>query len=225
MTGTGDIYRGMHRTVAANAPAAPANAVAHGPAASETPGAGAGKVVVLGNEKGGTGKSTTAMHLIFALLREGKSVASVDLDVHQGTLTRYIENRRKFVEGEGRRLQLPEHRRVAGQETAAPGLVGTTGPAEADALIDRLAATHDYVVLDCPGTDNPLARHAISRADILITPVNDSFVDLDLLARIGGTPPRVLGPSVYSQTVWEGRQRRAMTGGRPMRCWAAMPMR
>ena len=214
MTGTGDIYRGMHRTVAANAPAAPANAVAHGPAASETP--GAGKVVVLGNEKGGTGKSTTAMHLIVALLREGKSVASVDLDVHQGTLTRYIENRRKFVEGEGRRLQLPEHRRVAGQETAAPGLVGTTGPAEADALIDRLAATHDYVVLDCPGTDNPLARHAISRADILITPVNDSFVDLDLLARIGGTPPRVLGPSVYSQTVWEGRQRRAMTGGRPI---------
>lgn len=217
MTGTGDIYRGMHRTVAANAPAAPANAVAHGPAASETPGAGAGagKVVVLGNEKGGTGKSTTAMHLIVALLREGKSVASVDLDVHQGTLTRYIENRRKFVEGEGR-LQLPEHRRVAGQETAAPGLVGTTGPAEADALIDRLAATHDYVVLDCPGTDNPLARHAISRADILITPVNDSFVDLDLLARIGGTPPRVLGPSVYSQTVWEGRQRRAMSGGRPI---------
>ena len=195
----------MHRTAAA---------VAHGPTAGEAP--GAGRVVVLGNEKGGTGKSTTAMHLIVALLREGKSVASVDLDGHQGTLTRYIENRRKFVEGEGRRLQLPEHRRIAGRETAATGLPGATGRAEADALIDRLAATHDHVVLDCPGTDNPLARHAISRADILITPVNDSFVDLDLLARIGGTPPRVLGPSVYSQTVWEGRQRRAMSGGRPI---------
>ena len=195
----------MHRTAAA---------VAHGPTAGEAP--GPGRVVVLGNEKGGTGKSTTAMHLIVALLREGKSVASVDLDGHQGTLTRYIENRRKFVEGEGRRLQLPEHRRIAGRETAATGLPGATGRAEADALIDRLAATHDHVVLDCPGTDNPLARHAISRADILITPVNDSFVDLDLLARIGGTPPRVLGPSVYSQTVWEGRQRRAMSGGRPI---------
>ncbi|MDE0718094.1 MAG: AAA family ATPase [Rhodospirillaceae bacterium] len=195
----------MHRT---------ASAVAHGPTAREAP--GAGRVVVLGNEKGGTGKSTTAMHLIVALLREGKSVASVDLDGHQGTLTRYIENRRKFVEGEGRRLRLPEHRRIAGRETAATGLPGATGQAEADALIDRLAATHDHVVLDCPGTDNPLARHAISRADILITPINDSFVDLDLLARIGGTPPRVLGPSVYSQTVWEGRQRRAMSGGRPI---------
>ena len=195
----------MHRTAAA---------VAHGPTSGEAP--GAGRVVVLGNEKGGTGKSTTAMHLIVALLREGKSVASVDLDGHQGTLTRYIENRRKFVEGEGRRLRLPEHRRIAGRETAATGLPGATGQAEADALIDRLAATHDHVVLDCPGTDNPLARHAISRADILITPINDSFVDLDLLARIGGTPPRVLGPSVYSQTVWEGRQRRAMSGGRPI---------
>ena len=195
----------MHRTAAA---------VAHGPTARQAP--GAGRVVVLGNEKGGTGKSTTAMHLIVALLREGKSVASVDLDGHQGTLTRYIENRRKFVEGEGRRLRLPEHRRIAGRETAATGLPGATGQAEADALIDRLAATHDHVVLDCPGTDNPLARHAISRADILITPINDSFVDLDLLARIGGTPPRVLGPSVYSQTVWEGRQRRAMSGGRPI---------
>ena len=166
-----------------------------------------GAVVVLGNEKGGTGKSTTAMHLIVALLRDGRSVASVDLDGHQGTLTRYIENRRSFAEGEGLRLQLPDHHRIASGESDAVG---------ADALIDRLAAAHDYVVLDCPGTDNPLARHAISRADILITPVNDSFVDLDLLARIGGTPPRVLGPSVYSQTVWEGRQRRAMNGGRPI---------
>lgn len=168
---------------------------------------GVGRIVVLGNEKGGTGKSTAAMHLIVALLRDGRSVASVDLDGHQGTLTRYIENRRSFSANEGVRLQLPDHHRIAG---------GETGREAADALIDRLAAAHDYVVLDCPGTDNPLARHAISRAEILITPINDSFVDLDLLARVGGTPPRVLGPSVYSQIVWEGRQRRAMNGGRPI---------
>lgn len=178
---------------------------APGDGPGKIPGKVPGKIIVLGNEKGGTGKSTTAMHLIVALLRDGKSVASVDLDGHQGTLTRYVENRRAFAESEGLSLQLPDHRRIAG---------GDTGQAEADALIDRLAASRDYVVLDCPGTDNPLARHAISRADILITPVNDSFIDLDLLARIGGSPPRVLGPSTYSQTVWEGRQRRAMSGGR-----------
>ena len=193
--------------------AAPTMAGTHDAAARETADSdsGSGTVIVLGNEKGGTGKSTTAMHLIVALLREGRSVASVDLDGHQGTLTRYIENRRNFAGSEGLRLQLSDHHRIAGGEAERH-----TESSQADALIDRLAAAHDYVVLDCPGTDNALARHAISRADILITPVNDSFIDLDLLARIGGTPPRVLGPSVYSQTVWEGRQRRAMSGGRPI---------
>ena len=199
---------GLHSGMAAPATAGPRDAAARETANSRS---GAGTVVVLGNEKGGTGKSTTAMHLIVALLRDGNSVASVDLDGHQGTLTRYIENRRNFAGSEGLRLHLPEHHRVAGGAAERP-----TESSQADALIDRLAAAHDYVVLDCPGTDNALARHAISRADILITPVNDSFIDLDLLARIGGTPPRVLGPSVYSQTVWEGRQRRAMNGGRPI---------
>ena len=192
-------------------PAPPAGPDPVGLCGRQEAGPEAGTVVVLGNEKGGTGKSTTAMHLIVALLRDGNSVASVDLDGHQGTLTRYIENRRNFAGSESLRLQLPEHHRVAGGEAERH-----TEISQADALIDRLAAAHDYVVLDCPGTDNALARHAISRADILITPVNDSFIDLDLLARIGGTPPRVLGPSVYSQTVWEGRQRRAMNGGRPI---------
>ena len=195
---------GLHSGMAAPATAGPRDAAARETANSRS---GAGTVVVLGNEKGGTGKSTTAMHLIVALLRDGRSVASVDLDGHQGTLTRYVENRRSFADSEGLRLQLPDHHHIAGGEAEI---------SEADALIDRLAAAHDSVVLDCPGTDNALARHAISRADILITPVNDSFIDLDLLARIGGTPPRVLGPSVYSQTVWEGRQRRAMSGGRPI---------
>ncbi len=196
-TGASAMHSGM---------AAPTMAGLHDAVARETADS-AGKVIVLGNEKGGTGKSTTAMHLVVALLRDGRSVASVDLDGHQGTLTRYVENRRSFAGSEGLRLQVPDHHRIA---------VGAAEIPEADALIDRLAAARDYVVLDCPGTDNALARHAISRADILITPVNDSFIDLDLLARIGGTPPRVLGPSVYSQTVWEGRQRRAMSGGRPI---------
>ena len=199
---------GLHSGTAARAMEGPHDA---GAAARAESGDSAGRIIVLGNEKGGTGKSTTAMHLIVALLREGNSVASVDLDGHQGTLTRYIENRRNFAGSESLRLQLPEHHRVAGGAAERH-----TEISQADALIDRLAAAHDYVVLDCPGTDNALARHAISRADILITPVNDSFIDLDLLARIGGAPPRVLGPSVYSQTVWEGRQRRAMSGGRPI---------
>jgi chromosome partitioning protein len=53
-------------------------------------------IVVLGNEKGGSGKSTTAMHLAVALLRQGKRVGTIDLDARQGTFSRLIENRESF---------------------------------------------------------------------------------------------------------------------------------
>jgi cellulose biosynthesis protein BcsQ len=55
-------------------------------------------VVVIGNQKGGSGKSTFAMHIIIALLKAGKRVASFDLDLNQLTLTRYLGNRRQWVQ-------------------------------------------------------------------------------------------------------------------------------
>ncbi|MBM3567050.1 MAG: hypothetical protein FJX42_13175, partial [Alphaproteobacteria bacterium] len=66
-------------------------------------------VIVLGNEKGGSGKSTTAMHVVVAALREGRKVASIDLDARQGTLTRYLANRRNFARAEGLDLPMPSH--------------------------------------------------------------------------------------------------------------------
>src|SRR5258708_15243031 len=39
----------------------------------------------------------------------------------------------------------------------------------------------DVIVIDTPGRDDPVARAAILRADTLVTPMNDSFVDLDLI--------------------------------------------
>src|SRR5262245_37005174 len=51
-------------------------------------------IIVLGTEKGGSGKSTTAMHLVVALLHEGYSVGSIDCDARQGSFTRYVENRK-----------------------------------------------------------------------------------------------------------------------------------
>src|SRR5262252_11159104 len=66
-------------------------------------------VVVIGNQKGGSGKSTFAMHIIVALLKAGKRVASLDLDVDQQTLTRYIENRRDWARQSNIELELPDH--------------------------------------------------------------------------------------------------------------------
>lgn len=166
-------------------------------------------IVVLGNEKGGTGKSTTAMHVAVGLLRDGYKVATIDLDPHQGTLTRYVENRRTFAAGKNIRLPATHHVAFAASTLDSQAAASAADAATLDALLAGFDASHDFVVIDCPGQDNAIARHALSRADTLITPVNDSFVDMDLLAKVGGQPPRVLGPSTYSQIVWEQKKVRA----------------
>ena len=175
---------------------------------SEANGA-SGQVIVLGNEKGGTGKSTSAMHIIIALMRDGFKVASIDLDPHQGTLTRYVENRKAFSESKGIRLPLPEHHCFSGSDHDSVAAAETEDKRRLDMLVEQLGDINDYIVIDCPGSDTFLARHALSIADTLITPINDSFIDMDLLAKVGGNPPRVLGPSTYSQIVWEQKVQRA----------------
>ncbi|HEY7607994.1 MAG TPA: division plane positioning ATPase MipZ [Alphaproteobacteria bacterium] len=168
-----------------------------------------GQVIVLGNEKGGTGKSTSAMHIVVALMRDGYKVASIDLDPHQGTLTRYVENRKAFSESKGIRLPIPEHHCFSGSDADSVTAAENEDKRRLDALVEQLGDVNDYIVIDCPGSDTFLARHALSIADTLITPINDSFIDMDLLAKVGGNPPRVLGPSTYSQIVWEQKVQRA----------------
>ena len=168
-----------------------------------------GQVIVLGNEKGGTGKSTSAMHIVVALMRDGFKVASIDLDPHQGTLTRYVENRKSFSESKGIHLPIPEHHCFSGSEADSVAAAENEDKRRLDALVEQLGEVNDYIVIDCPGSDTFLARHALSIADTLITPINDSFIDMDLLAKVGGNPPRVLGPSTYSQIVWEQKVQRA----------------
>jgi chromosome partitioning protein len=169
-------------------------------------------VVVLGNEKGGSGKSTTAMHVIVALLHDGYSVGSLDLDARQGTLSRYIENRRDFSTSGGVRLPLPEHRAVL-RSTLDSAVAARED--EASRLAAALAdlAHCDFIVIDTPGSDNSLSRLGHARADTLITPLNDSFVDLDLLARLDASGKRIKGPSLYAEMVWDQRKQRALRDG------------
>ncbi|MCW5745337.1 MAG: AAA family ATPase, partial [Alphaproteobacteria bacterium] len=173
-------------------------------------------VVVFGNEKGGSGKSTAAMHVAVALLRDGARVGTVDVDARQGTFTRYVENRRAWAGAKSMALPLPVHRAVA------PSTMASRADAEADerqrleaAFADLLPGC-DYVVVDTPGSDTFLSRHAHTYADTLVTPLNDSFVDLDLLARVDPDTLKVVRPSIYAETVWKQRQLRAMNGGRPV---------
>jgi chromosome partitioning protein len=178
------------------------------------------RVIVLGNEKGGSGKSTTAMHVTVSLLRQGRKVGCIDLDARQGTLSRYVENRRSFIEESGLKLPLPEVRRIYRSEQ------DTRSAAEAEErealanALEELSACNS-IVIDTPGSDNYLSRLGHAQADVLITPLNDSFLDLDLLARIDADGRRVLAPSIYSQMVWEQRQTRAKQGLPPID-WVVM---
>lgn len=167
-------------------------------------------VVVLGNEKGGSGKSTTAMHLALSLIEEGAEVATIDLDSRQRSLTRYVENRVAFMDQAGVELYMPEHRVVMRSEEAI------TEAAEADertrlhAVLEEVGAKVDVIVIDCPGSDVYLSRLAHSFADTLVTPMNDSFIDLDLLARVDPDTLEIISASQYSEMIWEARKRRAM---------------
>ncbi|MGL5784454.1 MAG: division plane positioning ATPase MipZ [Alphaproteobacteria bacterium] len=169
-------------------------------------------VLVVGNEKGGTGKSTLAMHLITALLHDGFSVGSVDIDARQGTLSRYIENRQIYIKQHGKELPLSTHTRL--MRSALPDQLA----AEAEDLenlskIFEELAHCQFIVLDTPGSDTFLSRQAHSYADTLITPLNDSFIDLDLLVRLESSPDNMVRPSTYAEMVWEQRKQRAIRDG------------
>ncbi len=184
---------------------------------------GRGHVVVLGNEKGGSGKSTTALHLIVALLMDGWSVGSIDLDARQGTLTRYITNRRERLERYPNvPLPMPEHVPIQRNETASSRDAAHRDERERFiAALEQLVLGKDCVVIDTPGSDSFLARLGHACADTLITPLNDSFIDLDLLAAVDPKSHAIQAPSVYAEMVWEQRKNRAAGGGQPID-WVVM---
>ena len=167
-----------------------------------------GKIIVIGNEKGGTGKSTLAMHLIMWFLRRKKLVASMDLDGRQGTLTHYIQNRASYSAAHGIDLELPEHLTVTVRENPTEEERRTDEAAFTDQL-ERLQAENDFVIIDTPGADGYLFRLAHVAADILITPLNDSLIDLDVLAKVEPETLTIKSPGHYAQTVWQARQKRA----------------
>jgi chromosome partitioning protein len=165
------------------------------------------RVIVVGNEKGGSGKSTVAMHIAIALTKSGQAAATIDLDTRQKSFTRYVDNRRAWARQATLKLDIPEHfcfgnlNYPSADEEAA-------GCKALEDTVDTLADRYGVVVIDTPGQDSYLARYAHSLADILITPLNDSFVDLDVLGTVDAATQRVTGVSHYAQMVEDARGRR-----------------
>ena len=170
-------------------------------------------VIVLGNEKGGSGKSTTAMHVAVALLQAGQRVATIDLDSRQRSFTHYVENRRDWAARGGVKLDLPEHFCVArGSGVRVDEIEAREFAAFAEA-VSAVEGNYDFVVIDTPGNDSYLMRLAHAMADTLITPLNDSFVDFDVLGEIDQTTFEVTGLSHYTEMAREARRQRRLVDG------------
>ncbi len=155
--------------------------------------------IVFANEKGGTGKSTTAVHVAIALAYQGAKVAAIDLDPRQRTLHRYLENR---TETERRRgVSLPGAQFAVFEGDSIEAL---------NAATEGLGEGMDFLVFDTPGRDDPFARHAATSADTLVTPLNDSFVDFDLIGQVDAETFKIRRLSFYAELIWEARKKRAM---------------
>jgi chromosome partitioning protein len=178
-------------------------------------------IIVFGNEKGGSGKTTAAMHVAVSLVRLGKTVATIDLDSRQRSLTRQLENRAGFSERAGVEIPMPQRHVV---ERSNLKSLDAAAEEEARKFTDTLTGLQDkfdFVVIDTPGSDTQLSRLGHATADTLVTPMNDSFVDFDLLARIDPETFEVKQPSLYSDFVWDCRKRRLMAR-KPALDWVVM---
>ena len=171
-------------------------------------------IIVVGNEKGGTGKTTTSIHITMALLRMGFKLGCIDIDSRQQSLDRFMENREQTIRDEKLDLAMPEHYfipRAIGKETVEE--IERDEQERFMRKLEHLRETKDFVVIDTPGNNTYLSRLAHSYADTIITPINDSFVDFDLLARIDNRTGEIFRPSLYSEMVWNQRMVRAQREG------------
>ncbi len=160
-------------------------------------------IILFANEKGGTGKSTCAVHFAVALAAQGWSVAGLDTDSRQRTFHRYLENRQATARRRGIDLPTPRFAVFDGDSIA-----------RLDRHLDELTQGSDYVIIDTPGRDDRFTRLLAARADTLVTPMNDSFIDFDLIGTVNPESFKVERPSFYSELIWETRKARAKLDGR-----------
>ncbi|MES2034358.1 MAG: division plane positioning ATPase MipZ [Pseudomonadota bacterium] len=179
-------------------------------------------IIVIGNEKGGAGKSTIAVHLTTALLHGGASVAVIDLDLRQSSFARFFANRKAWIGSQSTSLPEPLPRHAADD-----GVVLAKAP-EAEQIArfeDAFGRAHqdaEFVIIDTPGGDTALSRAAHARADLVVTPMNDSFVDFDMLGHVDPISLELQKPGLYSEIVWEARKARAMAGQRQPMDWIVL---
>lgn len=171
-------------------------------------------VIVLGNEKGGAGKSTLAIHIVTGMLHAGRTVAIIDLDLRQRSMQRFFENRSCWLEANGHKLPQPFMPDLGDGKALAKASVEEQVAVFDAAFNQAVALGVDCIIIDTPGGDTVVSGAAHARADQIVTPMNDSFVDFDLLGEVDPVTLELIKPSIYSESVWEARKHRAINQGR-----------
>ncbi len=169
------------------------------------------RVIVVGNEKGGAGKSTVAALIATSMLYQGRRVSVIDLDLRQQSLSRLLANRRRWLPAAGVSAPMPLEYKLSED----PAMLADDQPA-ALALFqeacDLAMGDSDILVIDTPGGDTAVSRAAHVQADQIVTPMNDSFVDFDVLGLVDPVSLRLLRPSHYAQEILHARAIRAEHG-------------
>lgn len=178
-------------------------------------------IFVIGNEKGGAGKTTCAMHLITGLLEKGLKVASLDTDCRQHSLTRYIQNREEYnKQNSEKTVPMPCHFLL--KDSIADNITERKAEEKKnfEDMLEKAKEGVDVIVIDTPGSHTFLSCLAHSYADTVVTPINDSFVDLDVMAKVD-SEGKIIGPSIYSEMIWSQKIERAKRDGKSIE-WVVM---
>lgn len=170
---------------------------------------GQASVIVVGNEKGGAGKSTLAIHIVTALLHGGAKVAVLDLDLRQQTLGHFFANRAKWLAANKAEAPMPIEHPISASGDALAKAPDAEQLARFQEAFDQVAAEADFVLIDTPGSDTAISRAAHAKADLIVTPMNDSFVDFDMLGVVDPVTLDLKSHSLYAETVWSCRKQRA----------------
>jgi chromosome partitioning protein len=175
---------------------------------------GQAQVIVVGNEKGGAGKSTLAIHIVCGLLHAGRRVAILDLDLRQRSMSHFFAHRAAWTAANNVVLPMPVEPDLGDGKALAKADEAEQMARFDTAFAEATASGAEVILIDTPGGDTPLSRAAHARADQIVTPMNDSFVDFDMLGTVDPVTLDLLKPSTYSESVWEARKHRAIKEGR-----------
>ena len=170
---------------------------------------GQASAIVVGNEKGGAGKSTIAIHVATALLHAGAKVAVLDLDLRQQTVGHFFSNRRAWLAANGAEAPMPIEHAISGSGDALAKAPDAEQLARFEAAFAELSESAEFLLIDTPGSDTAISRAAHVHADLVVTPMNDSFVDFDMLGVVDPVTLELTRHSLYAETVWASRKQRA----------------